>query len=71
MTMDLNDVDYDAYLANDRTLADPEVVRVAAGRRFPLAAAPAVDNSLEARLSAINSLPPRKPDLVHRITLSR
>ena len=23
-----NDVDYDAYLANDRTLADPEVVRV-------------------------------------------
>ncbi len=26
--MDLNDVDYDAYLANDRTLADPLVVRV-------------------------------------------
>lgn len=26
--MDLNDVEYDAYLANDRTLADPEVVRV-------------------------------------------
>jgi FtsP/CotA-like multicopper oxidase with cupredoxin domain len=25
---DINDVDYDAYLANDRTLADPEVVRV-------------------------------------------
>jgi FtsP/CotA-like multicopper oxidase with cupredoxin domain len=25
---DVNDVDYDAYLANDRTLADPEVVRV-------------------------------------------
>lgn len=25
---DANDVDYDAYLANDRTLADPEVVRV-------------------------------------------
>ena len=25
--MDLNDVDYDAYLANDRTLADPLVVR--------------------------------------------
>jgi FtsP/CotA-like multicopper oxidase with cupredoxin domain len=28
MTMDLNDVAYDAFLANDRTLADPEVVRV-------------------------------------------
>jgi FtsP/CotA-like multicopper oxidase with cupredoxin domain len=26
--MDLNDIDYDAFLANDRTLADPEVVRV-------------------------------------------
>lgn len=26
--MDLNDVNYDAYLANDRTLADPQVVRV-------------------------------------------
>lgn len=25
---DLNDIRYDAYLANDRTLADPEVVRV-------------------------------------------
>jgi FtsP/CotA-like multicopper oxidase with cupredoxin domain len=28
MAMDLNDVVYDAFLANDRTLADPEVVRV-------------------------------------------
>ncbi len=28
---DLNDVDYDAYLANDRTLADPLVVRAAPG----------------------------------------
>jgi FtsP/CotA-like multicopper oxidase with cupredoxin domain len=27
MAMDLNDVNYDAYLANDRTLADPLVVR--------------------------------------------
>jgi FtsP/CotA-like multicopper oxidase with cupredoxin domain len=26
--MDLNDIDYDAFLANDRTLADPELVRV-------------------------------------------
>ena len=28
MAMDLNDVEYDAFLANDRTLADPQVVRV-------------------------------------------
>ena len=28
MQMDLNDIDYDAYLANDRTLEDPEVVTV-------------------------------------------
>lgn len=27
MAMDVNDVDYDAYLANDRTLADPQVIR--------------------------------------------
>jgi len=29
--MDLNDIEYDAYLANDRTLDDPEVVRVEKG----------------------------------------
>src|ERR1700751_749894 len=28
MHMDLNDVQYDAFLANDRTLADPEIVQV-------------------------------------------
>ncbi|QCO55552.1 multicopper oxidase family protein [Pseudorhodobacter turbinis] len=28
MEMDLNDFDFDAYLANDRTLADPEVIVV-------------------------------------------
>lgn len=31
MSMDLNDVDFDAYLANDRTLADPLVVRTGRG----------------------------------------
>jgi FtsP/CotA-like multicopper oxidase with cupredoxin domain len=31
MTMDVNDIDYDAYLANDRTLDDPEVFRVEPG----------------------------------------
>ena len=33
---DLNDVDFDAFLANDRTLADPEVVRVEPGARLRL-----------------------------------
>ncbi|MGH6959433.1 MAG: multicopper oxidase family protein, partial [Dongiaceae bacterium] len=32
----LNDVEYDAYLANDRSLADPEVVPVEAGGRVRL-----------------------------------
>ncbi|MBP2303872.1 multicopper oxidase domain-containing protein [Azospirillum melinis] len=36
MAMDLNDVEYDAYLANDRTLADPELVRVERGGRVRL-----------------------------------
>lgn len=34
--MDLNDYAWDAYLANDRTLADPEVVRVERGGRVRL-----------------------------------
>jgi len=34
--MDLNDVDFDAFLANDRTLTDPEVVRVGRGGRVRL-----------------------------------
>jgi len=33
---DLNDVTYDAFLANDRTLDDPEVVRVEKGQRVRL-----------------------------------
>jgi FtsP/CotA-like multicopper oxidase with cupredoxin domain len=33
---DVNDVNYDAYLANDRTLDDPEVVRVEKGGRVRL-----------------------------------
>ncbi|WP_370677995.1 multicopper oxidase family protein [Pleomorphomonas sp. PLEO] len=31
MAMDLNDIEYDAYLANDRTLDDPELVKVEKG----------------------------------------
>jgi len=33
---DLNDVKYDAFLANDRTLSDPEVVKVEPGRQVLL-----------------------------------
>jgi FtsP/CotA-like multicopper oxidase with cupredoxin domain len=155
--MGLNDVHYDAFLANDQTLADPEIVRVerggrirlriingasssqfwldlgelvglvvaadghpvhpVAGSRFPIAmaqrldilidlpragafpilarlegtgrqtgivlatprvgipgiadsaqAAPPVDNSLEARLTAMEPLPPRPADIVRTIT---
>jgi len=36
MAMDLNDIDYDAFLANDRNLADPEVVRTEPGGRVRL-----------------------------------
>ncbi|GLQ56620.1 multicopper oxidase family protein [Devosia nitrariae] len=36
MVMDLNDIEYDAYLANDRTLDDPEVIDVDRGGRVRL-----------------------------------
>jgi FtsP/CotA-like multicopper oxidase with cupredoxin domain len=36
IAMDLNDVEFDAFLANDRTLADPEVVRTEPGGRVLL-----------------------------------
>ena len=36
MAMDLNDFNFDAYLANDRTLSDPEVVTVEKGGRVRL-----------------------------------
>src|SRR5258708_36971473 len=34
--MDLNDIDYDAFLANDRALPDPEVIRTEQGGRVRL-----------------------------------
>lgn len=36
MAMDLNDFEFDAYLANDRTLDDPEIVQVDKGGRVLL-----------------------------------
>src|SRR5258707_2428931 len=36
MAMDLNDIDYDAFLANDRTLADPKIIRTEPGGRVQL-----------------------------------
>jgi FtsP/CotA-like multicopper oxidase with cupredoxin domain len=60
--MDLNDIDFDAYLANDRTLSDPEVVRIEKGGRVKLriinAAAATVfwidTGSIEGRLVAVD-----------------
>ncbi|PKP75323.1 MAG: copper oxidase [Alphaproteobacteria bacterium HGW-Alphaproteobacteria-6] len=62
MAMDLNDHDWDAYLANDRTLSDPEVVRIERGGRIRLrvinAAAATVfwidTGAAEARLIAVD-----------------
>jgi len=36
MGIDLNDIEYDAYLANDRTLDDPEIVKVEIGGKVRL-----------------------------------
>ncbi|WP_345890856.1 multicopper oxidase family protein [Devosia oryzisoli] len=36
MSMDLNDVRYDAFLANDRTLDDPEIIRTEANAKVRL-----------------------------------
>lgn len=36
MAIDINDVEYDAYLANDRTLRDPEIIAVELGGRVRL-----------------------------------
>jgi FtsP/CotA-like multicopper oxidase with cupredoxin domain len=36
VAMDLNDIDFDAFLANDRDLADPELVRTEPGGRVRL-----------------------------------
>jgi FtsP/CotA-like multicopper oxidase with cupredoxin domain len=65
MVMDLNDVEYDAYLANRRTLADPEVVRTERGGRVRLriinasaATAYWIDlGGAEARLIAVDGTP--------------
>jgi FtsP/CotA-like multicopper oxidase with cupredoxin domain len=38
MEMDLNDYNFDAYLANDRTLSDPEVIQIENGGRIRLRA---------------------------------
>ncbi|TGD60586.1 multicopper oxidase family protein [Tabrizicola sp. WMC-M-20] len=62
MAMDLNDYNFDAYLANDRTLNDPDVIRVEAGGRVRLriinAAAATVfwidTGAVQARLVAVD-----------------
>ncbi len=65
MEMDLNDVEFDAYLANDRTLADPDVVRVEPGGRLRLRIINAAASTnfwlglggLEGSLIAVDGLP--------------
>ena len=65
MAMDLNDYNWDAYLANDRTLSDPEMVQVERGGRIRLrvinAAAATVfwidTGKAEARLIAVDGDP--------------
>ncbi len=61
MAMDLNDFNFDAYLANDHTLSDPEVVAVEKGGRVRLrivnaAAATTfwIDTGVPARLVAVD-----------------
>ncbi|WP_054005293.1 multicopper oxidase family protein [Cypionkella psychrotolerans] len=61
MAMDLNDFNFDAYLANDRTLADPEIISVEKGGRVRLrivnaAAATTfwIDTGVPARLVAVD-----------------
>lgn len=65
MPMDLNDVAFDAFLANDRTLADPQVVTVEPGGRVRLRVinGAAATNfwldlgSLEGSLIAVDGMP--------------
>ena len=62
MAMDLNDIEYDAYLSNDRTLDDPEVFAVERGGRVRMriingatATAFTIDTgALEAELIAVD-----------------
>jgi len=65
MEMDINDIEFDAYLANDRTLADPEVVGVEPGGRVRLRIINAAASTnffldlggLEGELIAVDGLP--------------
>lgn len=65
--MDVNDIEYDAYLANDRTLDDPEIFRVERGGKVRLrlingstATAYTLDlGSLRGELVAVDGMPVR------------
>jgi FtsP/CotA-like multicopper oxidase with cupredoxin domain len=78
MPMDLNDFDYDAYLANDRTLDDPLVVRAERGGRVRLrlingatSTAFWIDTgALEATLLAVDGNPVA-PRLLRRVPLAQ
>lgn len=76
--MNLNDVEYDAYLANDRTFDDPEVVRVERGGRVRLrlingatSTAFHIDlGTLDGTVVAIDPLPQRPADRTLRVELT-
>ncbi|CAG0951242.1 MAG: multicopper oxidase domain-containing protein [Rhizobiaceae bacterium] len=65
--MDVNDIEYDAYLANDRTLDDPEVISVERGGKVRLrlingstATAYTLDlGALDGELVAVDGMPVR------------
>ncbi len=75
--MDVNDIEYDAYLANDRTLDDPEIVRVDNGARVRIriingatATGFTLDTGrVEARLVAVDGQPVA-PHSGHRFPLT-
>ena len=75
MHMDLNDVQYDAFLANDRTLADPQIVRVERGGHIRLrvinGASSSRFGSTSVTSSAVQSRPTAIPYSQWRAAVSR
>lgn len=77
MAMDLNDIEYDAYLANDRTLDDPDIIKVEKGGRIRLRVINAATSTgftldlgnLTGELLAVDGQPVR-PQRVTRVPLT-
>ncbi|MBB4065275.1 multicopper oxidase family protein [Gellertiella hungarica] len=77
MPMDLNDIEYDAYLANDRTLDDPEIIGVEKGGQVRLRIINAATSTaftidlgtLEGQLIAVDGQPVQ-PRTVRQVPLT-